>query len=164
MANGTCKSCGAWAWHLDELCHSCLSSSLAINYCGPDTVCDWRVSRFDSRGQKLCAECEAGWAYQTAPEQKGRTKDTSKPRMTLLVWPFVVAMARVMTKGVNKPGRTAHSWATEDDGLSRYNDAKLRHAAESLTGLVDEDSGEDHDVMVACNAMICWALRNGVKP
>lgn len=87
--------------------------------------------------------------------------DKGKPKLHLVPWEIVKAIAKVREYGVKKYG-AKESWREVE--AERYIDALLRHTvafAEHPTGF-DDESGFPHLYHVACNvAFLCEYLKDG---
>ena len=85
-------------------------------------------------------------------------KPEGKPRPSLVDPGFIMAMAELMERGL-KDGRKREDWqrVPREQALEEYRDAGLRHALG-----YGEETEEEHQVAMACNAMIrWWHLRRG---
>jgi hypothetical protein len=80
----------------------------------------------------------------------------AKPRMSLLPWSALVAVAHVMTAGASK--YAANSWQEPPFSADDYMCAMLRHVSRMGIGeRRDKDSGQLHAAHVACNALfLLW--------
>ena len=81
-------------------------------------------------------------------------KDDSEKVMLSLIEPaFIEGVGRVLTIGAKK--YSIDNWKKlSDDDKSRYKDALLRHLYQYLGGdKSDEETGENHMLHIACNAM-----------
>lgn len=86
-----------------------------------------------------------------------RKFDQEKPRMDLLPFDALVAVADVLTYGARK--YAADSWRTIPDATQRYEAAMLRHLAAYKAGeVVDAKSGLPHLAHLACNALFLVSL------
>ena len=101
-------------------------------------------------------------APQAAPQPAGGVKyDAGKPRYGLVLGGFPRALERVVqvgTFGANK--YSDDGWLTVPNGLSRYNDAMLRHHfAEAGGEELDGESGMLHAAHRAWNALAVLELK-----
>lgn len=87
--------------------------------------------------------------------------DSGKPRASLLFRGMPLALGRVidvLTFGAKK--YSAHSWQQVENGLERYEDAKLRHMLKDATGEeLDPETGIEHLAHEACNILFLLELK-----
>ena len=90
----------------------------------------------------------------------GLKYDGGKPRPSLLFNGMPRALSHVidvLTFGAQK--YEAHSWQEVENGIERYNDAKLRHMLSLAKGEeVDAESGIEHLAHEACNILFVLEL------
>lgn len=89
----------------------------------------------------------------------GVKHDAGKPRYSLIYWPFITGIARVLTYGALK--YKEHNWKYVENAEERYKDAVIRHLMDA-DGL-DPESGEDHLLHSACNIMFLYWFRTQKK-
>jgi len=92
----------------------------------------------------------------------GAKFDSGKPRWSLLPWPGLQGVVKILEYGAAKyaPG----SWRHVPDAEARYTDALLRHQTAILMGEdLDPESGLPHAYHVACNALFLAELRANKK-
>lgn len=81
--------------------------------------------------------------------------DSGKPRLSLLPWRALWAMAALLTDKAAEHEDPPDRPAWRDLDAQRYEDACARHLALALAG----DASEDHWLAVAVNAAIAWERR-----
>lgn len=83
---------------------------------------------------------------------KGQKLDQGKPRLSLLPYAPLCAVAEVLAYGCRKYSKD--NWQHVPDGRQRYIDALLRHAHAYADGEThDDESGLHHLAHAACNAL-----------
>ena len=87
---------------------------------------------------------------------EGIKHDAEKPRMDLLPFEALEAVAEVLTRGTRK--YSDNGWQTVENGERRYLAALLRHLAARERGeMTDPESGLLHAAHAATNALfILW--------
>lgn len=79
----------------------------------------------------------------------GKKFDEDKPQISLLPWPQVVGVVRVLEFGAKK--YSIGNWKKVPDGERRYLDAAMRHLGAIMEGeKVDPESGLSHWYHAAC--------------
>lgn len=86
--------------------------------------------------------------------------DSNKTRYSLLYWPFIRGLAKVLEYGAKLYGE--NSWKGLPDANRRYLDAAIRHLMDSEKDL-DYESGLDHLLHAGCNIMFLYYMRNKEK-
>lgn len=92
----------------------------------------------------------------------GTKHDSAKPDLSLLPFPALEEVARVMMFGAGKYGRSNWKGGLAEERLIA---AALRHIGRDLEGeKLDGESGEQHVAHAACNLLfILWQRKNGAK-
>lgn len=111
-----------------------------------------------SKDFQLCHdECDP---HGTDAHTPGAKLDAGKPRVGLVLGAFASALmevAKVGTMGAAK--YTDDGWLSVPNGVSRYDDAGLRHTLKRLAGEeLDPDSGLLHAAHEAWNALAVLEL------
>lgn len=91
-------------------------------------------------------------------------RDAGKPRLSLLPWRALVAVAELLTEQAEAHGDgDAPAWRTLPDGERRYLDAAMRHLAAHLSGEhLDAGSGKPH--LVCALASLLIAVERATTP
>jgi len=92
---------------------------------------------------------------------KIRNKSNEKPRMDLLPFESLEAVARVLTKGIKDHGE--EDWKKVDNAQAHFTGALLRHLTAYRKGRkFDAKSRESHLAHVAANALfLVWFEESG---
>ena len=86
----------------------------------------------------------------------GVKNDKGKIRFSLLHWPAIVSVVKVLEMGAARYGD--HNWREVENWRQRYGDALMRHWTAYWTGeKVDAESGESHLASIIVNAMFLMA-------
>jgi hypothetical protein len=87
----------------------------------------------------------------------GRKDDAGKLRWSLVPWPALRQVVRVLEHGARKYGE--ENWRELDDGPRRYWDAAARHMIAWADGEThDPESGINHLAHAACSMLFILAL------
>lgn len=89
------------------------------------------------------------WARRSLPSPR---PTVDKPRYSLIFWPFVRGLARVLGHGAKKYGD--YAWQSSQDAESKYRDKAIRHLMDG--GDFDGETGEDPLLHVAANLMFLY--------
>ena len=88
----------------------------------------------------------------------GTKHDSGKPRYSLVIQEFIDDLIEVLEFGAKNHGD--FNWKNVDK--VRFQDAMYRHFSKYTKGeLYDEDTGKQHMVHIACNAMFLHYLNRG---
>lgn len=90
-----------------------------------------------------------------SPHEDGSKLDAGKPRCALVLGGFARALLAVSAVGTFGAVKyTPHGWVAVENGIERYDDAKLRHWLKEKTGEeIDSDSELSHAAHEAWNAL-----------
>lgn len=92
-----------------------------------------------------------------APPEMGLKTDAGKPRMSLVPWPAMQAVVRVLEFGAKKYG--VGNWEHVPLLRTRYFDAAQRHLLAWWEGeRTDADTGESHLAHAACCVLFLLAV------
>jgi len=90
---------------------------------------------------------------------EGNKNDSGKLRYSLLYWPFVTGIVRVLMFGAKKYGD--FDWQKVPNLVERYTDAAIRHLKDNSGD--DKESGEDSLLHAACCLMFLYWFKQGNK-
>lgn len=98
--------------------------------------------------------------------QPGAKDDSTKPRWGLVLGAFAPALSEVVDVGTFGARKyTDGGWLSVPNGIQRYTDAALRHAAAHARGeLVDPETGLSHLAHLAWNTLAILTLSKGEVP
>lgn len=101
-----------------------------------------------------CAICQA------EGKRAGVKHDSDKPDWTLLPWPALEEVVRVLEHGARRYGRD--NWRKVPEPERRYLAAAIRHITAVLGGeLVDPDSKRAHLAHAVCSLLFLFAKEEG---
>jgi hypothetical protein len=93
----------------------------------------------------------------------GRKDDAGKPRLSLLPWPAVLSVVRVLEHGAKRYGDD--NWRQVPNFRARYFDAAQRHLLAWWGGeKTDPDTGESHLAHFICCGLFLLARDNEDTP
>lgn len=110
--------------------------------------------------KKYCESCDIFFPKEDVHECANKSHtgskryNTGKPEMSQLDPQFLLALADLMTQSAKKYGK--FNWALGQDYSTPY-DSMMRHILAFMSGEdIDKESGHNHLLHVAANAMILW--------